>query len=99
MAMENLCFFTHMVFSVSFIEMIQASSLKIDPQEYMRYAALPLLLPPILILLAVKALATTTTTQLTAHCVRVCVCGSGAVCVCVCGVFLFVMQTHGQPVI
>jgi hypothetical protein len=37
MIMENLCFFTHMLFCISFIEVMQATSLKIDPQEYAKY--------------------------------------------------------------
>jgi hypothetical protein len=39
--MENLCFYTHLVFCASFIEMLQASSLKIDPEVFQKYVALP----------------------------------------------------------
>lgn len=35
--MENLCFYTHLVFCASFIEMLQASSLKIDPEEFRKH--------------------------------------------------------------
>ena len=38
--MENLCFYTHLVFCASFIEMLQASSLKIDPEEFRKYVAI-----------------------------------------------------------
>lgn len=34
LSMENLCFYTHLVFAVSFIEIIEASSLSISPEEF-----------------------------------------------------------------
>ena len=36
LSMENLCFFTHLIFTVSFVESIAPASLSIDPAEFAR---------------------------------------------------------------
>jgi hypothetical protein len=37
LSMENLCFYTHLIFTVSFIEILDAKSLTIDAKEFERY--------------------------------------------------------------
>jgi len=35
---ENLCFYTHLIFTISFLELLESSSLSITPEEFNRLA-------------------------------------------------------------